>query len=85
MTALEKVWVRGFRRLHDVDFKLKPLNVLIGANGCGKTSLLDVFTLLAASASGTLAKTISDFGGIDSNLTNLTAVDGDKAASLESP
>ncbi len=54
-----------------MDLRLKSLNVLIGANGCGKTSLLEVFSLLAASASGTLAKTISEFGGINSNLSNL--------------
>ncbi len=67
----ERIRVQGFRRLRDVDLKLRPLNVLIGANGCGKTSLLDVFSLLSASARGELKKTIHDIGGIDSNLTVL--------------
>lgn len=71
MNLFENIAIRGFRRLHQVELKLKPLNVLIGANGSGKTSLLEVFSLLAASASGTFAKTISEFGGIKSNLTNL--------------
>lgn len=71
MNLFERITIRGFRRLHKVDLRLKPLNVLIGANGSGKTSLLEVFSLLAASASGTLAKTISEFGGINSNLSNL--------------
>lgn len=71
MNLFERIAIRGFRRLRSVDLKLKPLNVLIGANGSGKTSLLEVFSLLAASASGDIAKTMSDMGGIKSNLSNL--------------
>ena len=56
MNIFERIHVHGFRRLHDVDLQLKHLNVVIGANGSGKTSLLDVFSLLAASASGRLKK-----------------------------
>ena len=47
---------------------LNSLNVVIGANGSRKTSLLDVFSLLAASAAGKLNDTFSDIGGIESNL-----------------
>jgi predicted ATPase len=79
MSTFEKFHVQGFRRLQDVDVKLKSLNVMIGANSSGKTTLLDVFTLLAASASGNLAETISDFGGVDSNLTNLLAANANKS------
>ena len=79
MNIFEKIHVQGFRRLHDVDLKVKPLNVVIGANGSGKTSLLDVFSLLAASASGKLKEALSDLNGIDANLTNLLAAKGDKA------
>lgn len=43
--------------------------VLIGANGVGKTSLLDAFTLLSASASGKLQSALSQLGGITSLLT----------------
>ena len=58
MNTFEKIHITGFRRLSDVLVELKPLNVVIGANGSGKTSLLDVFSLLAASASGRLNETI---------------------------
>ena len=47
MNTFERIHIQGFRRLFDVDIKLNPLNVLIGANGSGKTSILDVFSLLA--------------------------------------
>ncbi len=43
--------------------------VLIGANGVGKTSLLNAFSLLSASASGRLNESLSQFGGITSLLT----------------
>lgn len=79
MNIFERIRVQGFRRLRDVDLKLRPLNVLIGANGCGKTSLLDVFSLLSASAKGDLREMISDIAGIDSNLTTLRGVAGEKA------
>ena len=80
MVGFEKIRVQGFRRLLDVDLGLQPLNVLIGGNGSGKTSLLDVFSLLAASASGRLNETVSDLGGIDANLTNLRAAIGGKSS-----
>ncbi|MBF0132059.1 MAG: AAA family ATPase, partial [Magnetococcales bacterium] len=37
---------------------------IIGANGVGKTSLLDALSLLSASASGQLNQTLRDFGGV---------------------
>lgn len=83
MNIFERIRVQGFRRLHDVDLKLKPLNVVIGANGSGKTSVLDVFSLLAASASGNLKQAMSDLSGIDANLTNLLSVNGGRAGSID--
>lgn len=79
MNIFEKIHIQGFRRLFDVDLKLNALNVVIGANGSGKTSMLDVFSLLAASASGELKEKTSELSGIDANLTNLLAAKGDKA------
>ncbi len=69
MDSFQRIHIQGFRRLHDVDLALKPLCVMIGANGCGKTSLLDAFSLLAASASGELKEKISQMQGLASNLT----------------
>ena len=69
MSRFERLHVQGFRRLLDVDLELRPLCVVIGANGCGKTSLLDVFSLLAASATSNLSQKISSMGGLSSILT----------------
>lgn len=61
--------ISGFRRLYDVHLPLRPLSVLIGANGTGKTSVLDVLSLLANSAQGKLNPFISDLSGLASVLT----------------
>jgi len=61
--------VQGFRRLHDVKLGLRPLSVMIGANGTGKTSVLDVLSLLAASAQGRLGYSISELSGLANVLT----------------
>jgi len=63
------VSIHGFRRLHDVQFSLRPLSVMIGANGTGKTSVLDVFSLLANSAQGRLSSSLSELSGLASVLT----------------
>lgn len=69
MSKINRVRIRGFRRLEDVDLPINPFMVLIGANGVGKSSLLDAFSLLSASASGKLNEIVSQQGGITSLLT----------------
>jgi predicted ATPase len=69
MVGFSELQVRGYRHLHDVKIPLGPLNVLIGANGAGKSSVLEVMHLLAASARGRLEETISAAGGFQSLLT----------------
>lgn len=61
--------VHGYRRLLDIDLPLRPLTVVIGANGSGKTSLLEVWSLLAASCRGGLPEKISEFGGLSDIIT----------------
>src|SRR6266436_3371057 len=68
--------IQGFRRLRDVRLSLRPLSVMIGANGTGKTSVLDVLSLLASSAQTRLTSSISELSGLANVLTY------DKAAEL---
>lgn len=68
-TRFKNLSIEGFRRLQKVEFKLRPLCVMIGANGTGKTSVLDVMSLLANSARGKLSASIADFSGLNSVLT----------------
>ncbi len=64
MHKVNKIKITGFRRLSEVEIEMRPLMVLIGANGVGKSSLLDAVSLLSSSAAGTMNKTLSDLGGI---------------------
>jgi predicted ATPase len=61
--------VRGFRRLAKVDLDLRPLTVLIGANGVGKSSLLDALSILASSAQGGLNASVNEMSGLSSMMT----------------
>ncbi|MGA2440679.1 MAG: AAA family ATPase, partial [Tepidisphaeraceae bacterium] len=40
MAFLKKVSIKGYRSIKDVDFDLCPLNILIGANGAGKSNFV---------------------------------------------
>lgn len=66
---INRIKITGFRRLLSVDIPVRPFMVLIGANGVGKTSFLDAFSLLSASASGNLSSKLSQFGGVAKLLT----------------
>jgi len=76
MTKINHISIKGYRRLFSIEVPIKPLTVMIGANGVGKTAFLEVFSLLAASAKGQLASQISELGGMSDILTR------DKAKSL---
>jgi len=60
--GFSRLSVTGYRRLKSVALDLRPLNVLIGANGVGKSSVLDIVRLLAASANERLAAIIAEAG-----------------------
>lgn len=49
---LTRITVQGFKSLQDVQIKLGQVNVFIGANGSGKTNLLEAIGFLSAAASG---------------------------------
>ena len=67
--GFSRLSIQGYRRLKDLNIALRPINVLVGANGVGKSSVLDALRLLAASADRRLSATVSDLGGMWSMLT----------------
>jgi predicted ATPase len=77
--------IQGFRRLYDVKLELRPLSVMIGANGTGKTSVLDVLSLLASSAQGRLSSSISELSGLANVLTYDRAEELGLAITMEVP
>jgi len=52
MNRLKKIRIQGFKSIVDQEFEPGQVNVLIGANGSGKTSLLEAIGILSAAISG---------------------------------
>lgn len=46
MRTLHRLQIKGFKSIAEADITLGDLNVLIGANGAGKSNLIGVFRLL---------------------------------------
>jgi predicted ATPase len=46
MDMLRRVVLKGFKSIKEMDLELRPLNVLIGANGAGKSNLIAFFKML---------------------------------------
>ena len=66
MPALDNITIRGFKSIKAVEqLKLNPVNVLIGANGSGKSNFLEVFTLLRAVVHGRLRQFVTRSGGAE--------------------
>ena len=69
MIRLDRLVVRGFKSIRALeDFELRPLNVMIGANGAGKSNLLSLFGMLAELADGRLQLFTKGEGGPDALL-----------------
>jgi predicted ATPase len=56
------VVLNGFKSIKAMDLELRPLNVLIGANGAGKSNLISFFKLLNEMMAGRLQKYIGTSG-----------------------
>ena len=48
MPAIDRIAIKGFKSIREVDVNLRDINVLIGANGSGKSNFLGVFSFLQA-------------------------------------
>lgn len=70
MARLARLSVRGFKSIRELeDFQLAPnLNVLIGANGAGKTNFISLFRMLAEMMDGKLQLYIKSEYGPDALL-----------------
>lgn len=69
MAKLNRLTVKGFKSIKSLeDFELKNLNVLIGANGAGKSNFIGIFRLLNNIYHKNLQLYVQKQGGIDSFL-----------------
>lgn len=69
MAQLKRLTVRGFKSIRELtDFELRNLNVLIGANGAGKSNFISLFRMLGQLAEGRLQLFVKDEDGPDALL-----------------
>ncbi len=62
---LTKIHIQGYKSLKDVEIKLSNLNVLIGANGSGKSNFIGVFRFIRHLAGQRLQVTTREAGGAE--------------------
>ena len=65
MPAVDSIRIRGFKSIHDLEVELRPVNVLIGANGSGKSNFIGAFSFLQEIRSGRLQTYVIRAGGAD--------------------
>ena len=67
MSKVSSLSVEGFKSIRELkDFKLNNLNVLIGANGAGKSNFINLFRLLNEIYEQRLQLYVQKQGGPDS-------------------
>jgi len=66
---LDRITIKGFKSIRELnDFPLTSLNLLIGANGSGKTNFISAFKLLNQIIDGNLQLFVGQQGGADTLL-----------------
>lgn len=63
--AIKRLQIRNFKSYRQVEFELASLNILIGANGVGKSNLISFFRMMAMGASKQLGEYVFGAGGLD--------------------
>ena len=80
---LAQLTLHGWKTIRGLDdLKFGPINVLIGANGAGKSNLISFFKLLEALASADLSTHVTGAGGADALLHDGAAVTPEIRAEL---
>jgi predicted ATPase len=62
---LNKIHIKGYKSIHNLDLALHDLNVLIGANGSGKSNFISVFKLLRLLVEQRLQNHVRRSGGAE--------------------
>jgi len=67
---MESIDIKGFKSIKELHLPLKPINILIGANGSGKSNFLSFFELLQNIYRKNLQGYVALNGGVDKFLYN---------------
>jgi predicted ATPase len=79
---LSKLVLKGFKSIADCELKMRPLNILIGSNGAGKSNFITFFRMIQQLLDGNLQQFVSQHGGPDSILHFGRKVTGTLSAEL---
>ena len=82
--SIDTITLEGFKSIRSLeDFKLGKVNVLIGANGSGKSNFVSFFSLLREMVEGRLEKAVNKAGGADVHLFLGPKITKEMVAKLE--
>lgn len=62
---LQHIKIQGFKSIAELDLPMRSINILIGANGAGKTNFISLFTFLGQLSQGKLRNYIATEGGAE--------------------
>jgi predicted ATPase len=81
---LKKIQLKGFKSIREMELELAPINVLIGANGAGKSNFISFFKLLRwmMQSPGKLQFFVGQSGGANSLLFDGASVTPQMEAEL---
>jgi predicted ATPase len=60
---LDRIQLAGIKSIREMDLPIRQLNVVIGANGAGKSNLIGAFGLLSQLVEGRLQTAVARAGG----------------------
>jgi predicted ATPase len=73
---IDRIKIKNFKSIRDLDIALDEINILIGANGAGKSNFISFFKLLRSMKQNMLNTYVAEQGYMD-NLTYFGSKEGD--------
>ena len=65
MAKLDSITIEGFRSIKCIECRIEPINLVIGANGSGKSNFIGAFSFLREICNGRLRDYVIRSGGAD--------------------
>ena len=62
---MDEITIKGYKSFKNLAVLLRPINLLIGANGAGKSNFLSLFEMLSSVYEKRLATYVAQVGGVD--------------------
>ncbi len=70
---LQRIALSGYKSIKKLSLEMRPINILIGANGSGKSNFISIFTFLRALSQGKFQSFIKEESGGANNLLHFGA------------